>query len=138
MEHSLNFSTQKMIRRRSSPGGRISTGSFSCSTCVPSFLVQLLLNILSQAELAIDTHVTVTKTHALVSDVHRGVENINSTVSDVHYDVENIHVIVANIHAVISDMRREMQKREEGADDRNRMVRDTRANHVSEKTLTTV
>jgi len=100
--------------------------------------VRLLLNILPQTELAIDTHVTVTKTHALVSDAHRSVGNMNSTVSDVHHDVENIHAIVANIQAVISDMRQEMQKREEGADDQNQMVRDTRVNHVAEKTLTTI
>ena len=87
----------------------------------------------SQTELAIDTHVTVTKTHALVSDVHRDVGNINSTVSDVHHGVENIHVIVANIQAVIFDMHQEIQKREEGADDQNRMVRGTRVNHVAEK-----
>jgi len=86
--------------------------------------VRLLLNILYQTELAIDTHITVTKTHALVSDVH--------------HDVENVHAIVANIQAVISDMRQEMQKREKGADDRNRMVRDTRANRVAEQTLTAI
>ena len=86
--------------------------------------MRLLLNTLPQTELAIDTHVTVTKTHALVFDVH--------------HDVEDIHITVANIHAVISDMRQEIQKREEGADDQNRMVRDTRANHVAEKTLTTI
>jgi len=127
-----------MIRRRSPPGGRTSTGSFSCSTCVPSLLVRLLLNILPQTELAIDTHVTVTKAHALVSDVHRGVGNIDSTVSGVHQDVENIHVIVANIQAVISDVRQEIQKREEGVDDQNRIVCDTRANRVTEQTLITM
>ena len=86
--------------------------------------MRLLLNILPQAELAIGTHITVTKTHDLVSDVH--------------HDVENIHVIVANIQAVLSDMRQETQKREEGADDQNQMVRGTRANRVAEKTLTTI
>jgi len=134
----LDFSTQRMIRRRSPPGGRTSPGSSSCSTCVPSFLTRLVLNIFSQAELAIGTHVTVVNTHALVSGVHHGVENINSTVSDVHHGVSNIHVIVANIHSVISDMRREMQKREEGTDERNRMVSDSGAIHAAEQTLTII
>jgi len=93
--------------------------------------VRLLLDILSQTELAIDTHVTVTKTHALVSDVHHDVGNINSTVSDVHHGVENIQ-------AILSDMRQEIQKRKEGPDDQNRMVRDTCANRIAEKILTTI
>ena len=42
---SLEFSTQRTIRRRSSPGERTSIGSFSCSTWVASLLVRLLLNV---------------------------------------------------------------------------------------------
>jgi len=100
--------------------------------------MRLLINILSQTELAIGTHVTITKTYTLISDVDRGVENINSAVSDVHHDVSNIQAIVVNICAAISDMRREMQKREEGTDEKNRTVSGTRAIHVTEQTLTGV
>jgi len=35
---SLDFSTQRTTKRQSPPGGRISTGFFSCLTCVPSLM----------------------------------------------------------------------------------------------------
>ena len=98
----LDFSTQRATRRQSPPGGRTSTGFFSCLMCVPSSFSRLLLNIHSKAEVAINTHVTV-----------------------------------VNTLTVVSDMRRDMPKREEGGDGQNRTVSYTHALHVTGWTLIT-
>jgi len=76
-----------------------------------------------QTELAINTHVTVVNTHTLVSDVH--------------HDVANTHTIAANTHTIVSEIHRSVLNREEGIDDKNRTVSDTRALYITKQILTT-
>ena len=70
-----------------------------------------------QTELAIHTHVTVVNTHTLVSDVH--------------HDVANTRTIAANTHTIVSEIHRSVVKREEGIDDKDRTVSDTRSLHIT-------
>jgi len=115
---SLVFFTQRVIKRQPPPGGRTSTGSFSCLTYVPSFLCGYywpLISVNSQTELAINTHVAVVNTRTLVSDVHHDVVNTHTLVSDVHHGVLDTHAIVSDIH-------RNILKSQEGTDSQHRSV----------------
>ena len=77
--------------------------------------VRLLLTLNSQAELAINIHVTVVDVHAAVSDVQH-----NTT----------------NTHTMVSDIHRNMLKSQEGADDRHPSVSDSRTLSPTKHALT--
>jgi len=72
----------------------------------------------------VDTHTAVVNTHVLVSDVRLGVSELNNNVT-------NTNIALSNIH-------REILKREEGTDSQQRMVRDTHALCVTEQIFTTI
>ena len=60
----------------------------------------------------------------------------HALVSDVHHDVATTRAIVINTHIIVSNMCRNMLKREEGDDGQTRTISDTRVIHAAERTLT--
>ena len=67
----------------------------------------------SQAELLMnthltvaDTHLTVQDTHSTVKDTHSTVKDTHSTVKDTHLTVKDTHLTVADTHSMVADIHR--------------------------------
>lgn len=87
--------------------------------------LRLLLSILSQTELRVNTHPTVPSIHTTVPNVRRDIPNAENTVLNVHHDVLNIHPVVSgargditNTHTTASDT----PKSREDVGDQNQAV----------------
>ena len=85
-------SSLRAIRRKLQVGSRTLSESFMSSMCV----LLVLLNIPNlaapfQAELAIDTNITVANTHDVVEDAHAMLAGTHTVVADTHTMVSDIH-----------------------------------------------
>ena len=75
------------------------------STCVPPFPHECVITWQSQTELAINTHVTVSNTHAIVSELGGGVTSTRAMVSDIHRTIVQDREGSGGKHSPVSDSR---------------------------------
>jgi len=79
----------------------------------------------SQTELAINTHVIVSNTHAIVSELGQNATSTHVIVSELGQNVTSTHAMVSNIH-------RTMVRSQEGSDGINPLVSEIRTLSITE------